>query len=105
MARTLDVPFVRVYLEKNYVYTESYACVTAVPFRHGEEVNMYNWKCTACGYTTESERCPSCKYANCRGCHILEYADNPPGRCPSCRQNTRFVDLDEQAVHSGGHVA
>lgn len=56
---------------------------------------MYNWMCTSCEYTTESERCPTCKYANCRGCHIIEYARKPPAVCPRCRRSTEFIDLDE----------
>ena len=56
---------------------------------------MYNWQCTNCGYMTESERCPSCKYANCRGCHILEYASQPPQQCPACKERCDFIDLDE----------
>jgi rubrerythrin len=55
---------------------------------------MYNWKCTCCGYMTESERCPSCKYSNCRGCHIIAYANNPPDICPSCEKRCEFIDLD-----------
>jgi rubrerythrin len=55
---------------------------------------MYNWQCTNCGYMTESERCPSCKYANCRGCHIIEYANKPPLKCPSCSEHSEFIDLD-----------
>ncbi len=56
---------------------------------------MHNWQCTHCGYLTESERCPSCKYSNCRGCHILQYANTPPLQCPSCKENCHFIDLDD----------
>lgn len=55
---------------------------------------MYNWQCTVCGYRTESERCPSCKYSNCRGCHILVYQNQPPQICPRCLQPAEFIDLD-----------
>ncbi len=56
---------------------------------------MYNWHCTSCGYETESERCPMCKYSNCRACHIMEYAIAPPKICPRCETQGRFIDLDD----------
>jgi len=62
---------------------------------------MYNWQCRKCGYMTESERCPSCKYSNCRGCHILVYANKPPEKCPLCKEERCFFDLDKVA-ESGG---
>ena len=58
---------------------------------------MFEWECTNCKYTPESERCPSCKYANCRGCHILLMPDTPPDVCPNCKEKYESVGkpLDE----------
>jgi hypothetical protein len=64
---------------------------------------MHNWKCSCCNYFTESERCPSCKYANCRGCHLLQYMHTPPIVCPSCKQRCNFIDISDDAETIAEH--
>ena len=63
---------------------------------------MGDWKCSKCGWRSESERCPDCHYSDCRLCHMhLLYGKKPPKQCPSCKQKGEFIDLDVERSRGG----